>query len=84
MLFCAHTCNPGVVWLYMHRLDLAVFNDERITLAARVAENRCTVKVEIKRFREFGMRIGQETDLSKSVPCRWSMWSADSLLRLCH
>lgn len=58
MHFFAHTCDPGVVRLYMHRLDLAAFDDERITLAARVAENRRTVKVEIKRFREFGMRIG--------------------------
>lgn len=48
------TRDTGVVRLDVHFLDLAIFNDDSVSLAANVAENRSCVKVGLKGLRKLG------------------------------
>jgi len=60
-----------VVRLNSNLGHLAVLGGDRVALAADIAEDGCSVKVNIKRLGELGLRVGEEANLSESVLLAW-------------
>lgn len=60
------TLGADVVGLDVGRLDLAVLDDESVTLATVAAEDGRSVKVNLELLGELGRRVSQESDLSQS------------------
>lgn len=61
-----HTVHSGVVRLDVNRLDFAVLNDQSVTLATIVAEDRSAIEGEVEALGELTRGIAQKADL-----CLW-------------
>ena len=57
------TINTSIVGFNPGLLDLAIFNEQRISFRTRLAENGCCVECKIESVREAGVRVAQEADL---------------------
>lgn len=57
------TTHAGVVGLNVGLFDLAVLDDQGVTLAAVVAEDGGGIEVEVKSLGELAVRVGKEADL---------------------
>jgi len=58
-----HTVSTCVVGLHVDRFDLAVLNNERISLAAHASEDGRPVKADVKSFGELAGRVTKEPNL---------------------
>jgi hypothetical protein len=57
------TTHAGVVGLNVGLLDLAVLDDQGVTLAAVVAEDGSSIEVEVESLGELAVGVGKEADL---------------------
>lgn len=61
------TINASVVRLDMNLLDLAVLRDQRIALAALVAENGGAIEGQVEGLGELARGVAQEANLDQAV-----------------
>lgn len=65
------TVDSGIVGLHVGALDFAILNDQRVTLAAVLAEDSSTLKSEFEIFVELSRWIAEKADLCYENPNEW-------------